>query len=82
MYGVETWALRKEDEKRIEAFEMWMWRRMEGVKWEDRVRNEEVLRRVGEKREILKNNKEKKEELDRTLFKKKFYYKRQSRRHG
>ena len=35
LYGVETWTLRKEDEKRIEAFEMWMWRRMEGVKWED-----------------------------------------------
>ena len=43
----------KEDEKRIDAFEMRMWRRMEGVKWEDRVRNEEVLRRVGEKLSLI-----------------------------
>ncbi|MGP1933413.1 MAG: hypothetical protein ACTS8P_01905, partial [Arsenophonus sp. NC-XBC3-MAG3] len=44
LYGAETWTLRKEDEKRIEALEMWIWRRMEGIKWNDKVRNEEVLR--------------------------------------
>lgn len=54
LYGAETWTLRKEDERRLEAFEMWIWRRMEGIKWVDKVRNEEVLRRVGEEREILK----------------------------
>lgn len=54
LYGAETWTLRKEDERRLEAFEMWTWRRMEGIKWEDKVRNEEVLCRVGEEREILK----------------------------
>ena len=67
LYGVETWTLRKEDEKRIEAFEMWMWRRMEGVKWEDRVRNKEVLRRVGEKREILKTIRKRKNWTGRCL---------------
>ncbi|KAJ4448165.1 hypothetical protein ANN_10178 [Periplaneta americana] len=40
--------------KRIEAFEMWIWRRMERVKWTERLRNEAVLERVGEKRVILK----------------------------
>ncbi|KAJ4449020.1 hypothetical protein ANN_00414 [Periplaneta americana] len=36
LYGAETWALRRSEEKRLEAFEMWMWRRMERVKWTDR----------------------------------------------
>jgi len=31
LYGSETWTLRKEDIRRLEAVEMWMWRRMERV---------------------------------------------------
>lgn len=61
LYGVEMWTLRKVDVRRLEAFELWIWRRMVGVRWEDRVRNEEVLRRVGEVRtylEILKIGRE------------------------
>lgn len=53
LYGAETWTLRKEGERRLEALEMWIWRRMEQVKWEDQIRNEEVLRRVGEERNML-----------------------------
>jgi hypothetical protein len=33
--------------------EMWCWRRMENISWTDRVRNEEVLHRVKEERNIL-----------------------------
>ena len=29
LYGSETWTMRKEDIRRLEAFEMWTWRRME-----------------------------------------------------
>jgi len=32
MYGSETWVLKAEDCRRIQAFEMWMWRRMEKIK--------------------------------------------------
>uniref|UniRef100_A0A8D8S857 Endonuclease-reverse transcriptase n=1 Tax=Cacopsylla melanoneura TaxID=428564 RepID=A0A8D8S857_9HEMI len=39
---------------------MWVWRRLDGIKWSDKVRNEEVLRRVGEKREILTTIKDRK----------------------
>ncbi|KAJ4435001.1 hypothetical protein ANN_23573 [Periplaneta americana] len=46
LYGAETWTLRRSEEKRLEAFEMWIWRRMEHVKWTDRIRNEAVLERV------------------------------------
>jgi hypothetical protein len=53
LYGAETWTLRKVDQKYQESFEMWCWRRMEKISWIDRVRNEEVLHRVKEERNIL-----------------------------
>jgi hypothetical protein len=53
LYGAETWTLRKVDQKYLESFEMWCWRRMEKISWTDRVRNEEVLHRVKEERNIV-----------------------------
>ena len=53
LYGAETWTLRATDQKRLESFEMWCWRRMEKISWTDHVRNEEVLLRVNEQRNIL-----------------------------
>ncbi|KAJ4446540.1 hypothetical protein ANN_13236 [Periplaneta americana] len=41
------------EEKRIEAFEIWIKRRMERVKWTDRIRKEAVLERVYEERMML-----------------------------
>jgi hypothetical protein len=51
--GSETWTLRKVDQKYLESFEMWCWRRMEKISWTDRVRNERALHRVKEERNIL-----------------------------
>ena len=53
LYGAETWTLQTTDQKRLESFEMWCWRRMKKISWTDHVRNEEVLLRVNEKRNIL-----------------------------
>ena len=53
LYGAETWTLRKTDQKQLESLEMWCWRRMEKISWTDHVRNEEVLFRVNEERNIL-----------------------------
>jgi hypothetical protein len=53
LYGAETWTLRKVDQEYLESFEMWCWRRMEKISWRDRVRNEEVLYRVKEERNII-----------------------------
>ena len=39
--------------KHLESFEMWYWRRMEKISWTDHVRNEDVLLRVKEQRNIL-----------------------------
>jgi hypothetical protein len=51
VYGARTQTLRKVDQKYMESFEMWYWRRME-ISWNDRVRNEEVLHRVKRGRNI------------------------------
>ena len=58
LYGSETWTLRKEDIRRIEAFEMWIWRRMEKVSWREHKTNEEILQKVGEERSLLKTIRE------------------------
>jgi hypothetical protein len=53
LYGYETWRLLAVDQKHLESSEMWCWRRMEKISWTDHVRNEEVLLRVKEQRNIL-----------------------------
>jgi hypothetical protein len=53
LYGAETLTPRKVDQKYLESFEMWCWRRMEKISWTTRVRNEEVLHGVKEERNIL-----------------------------
>jgi len=53
LYGAETWTLRAVEQKHLENFEMWYWRRMEKISWTDHVRNEEVLLRVKEQRNTL-----------------------------
>jgi hypothetical protein len=53
LYASETWTLKKEEIRKLEAFEMWVWRRMENVTWQDRKTNEEVLQAVGENRSLV-----------------------------
>ena len=40
LYGATSWTLRKEEERRLRAFEMWTWRTIDRISWEDRVMNE------------------------------------------
>jgi hypothetical protein len=53
LYGSETWTLRKTDLQRLEAFEMWIWRRMEKISWTEKKSNEEVLTIVDENRNLI-----------------------------
>jgi hypothetical protein len=53
LYDAETWTLPKVDQKYLETFEMWCWRRVEKISWTDRVRNEEELHRGKKERNIL-----------------------------
>jgi hypothetical protein len=52
LYGAETWTLREIDHKHLESLQIWCWRRTE-ISWTDHVRNEEVLLRIKEQRNIL-----------------------------
>jgi hypothetical protein len=52
LYGAEIGTLRA-DQKQLKSCEMGCWRRMEKISWTDYVRNEEVLLRVKEQRNIL-----------------------------
>jgi hypothetical protein len=52
LYCAETLTLQAVDQKHMESFEMWCWRRMEYISWADHVRNELSLR-VKEQRNIL-----------------------------
>jgi len=52
-YAAETWTLREVDRKKIEAFEMWIWRRMEKISWRDKITNDDALKRVNEERSLL-----------------------------
>src|SRR6218665_4174399 len=53
LYAAETWTYRKEDIGRLEAFEMWVWRKMEKISWRDMKTNEEVLQMVQEERCLM-----------------------------
>ena len=54
LYGAEAWTLRAMEQKHLESFEMWCWRRVEKISWTDHMRNEDVLLRVKEQRNILR----------------------------
>ena len=66
MYAAETWTLRKEEMRRINALEMWLWRRMEKISWTEKRTDKEVLKLIGEKRRMGEVYRE--EELDRTYY--------------
>jgi len=55
LYGAETWTKTQANTERLEAFEMWIWRRMLKVSWVDKVSNAEVLHKVQENKSILHN---------------------------
>lgn len=50
LYGCETWCISEKDLKKLEAFEMWCYRRMLRISWQDHITNEEVLTRMEEKK--------------------------------
>ena len=51
--GSGAWFLTKTNTKRIEAAEMWVYRRILGVRWSERSTNESVLKKMGVKLELM-----------------------------
>ena len=43
MYGCESWTVKKAEHRRIDAFELWCWRRLLGVPWTERRSNQSIL---------------------------------------
>ena len=46
MYGCESWAIRKAEHQRIDAFELWCWRRLLRVPWTARSPNQSILKEI------------------------------------
>ena len=45
MYGCESWTVRKAEHRRIDAFELWCWRRLLRVPWTARRSNQSILKK-------------------------------------
>ena len=46
MYGCESWTLKRAERQRIDAFELWCWRRLLRVPWTARRSNQSILREI------------------------------------
>ena len=46
MYGCESWAIKKAESQRIDAFEMWCWRRLLRVPWTARRSNQSIIKEI------------------------------------
>ena len=46
MYGCESWTVKKAECRRIDAFELWCWRRFLGVPWTARRSNQSILKDI------------------------------------
>ena len=46
MYGCESWTIRKAEHQRIDAFELWCWRRLLRVSWAARKSNQSILKEI------------------------------------
>jgi len=46
MYGCESWAIKKAECQRIDAFELWCWRRLLRVLWSARRSNQSILKEI------------------------------------
>ena len=44
MYGCESWTIRKAERQRVDAFELWCWRRLLRVPWTARRSNQSILK--------------------------------------
>ena len=46
MYGCESWTIKKAEHQRIDAFELWCWRRLLRVPWTERRSNQSILKEI------------------------------------
>ena len=46
MYGCESWTIKKAEHRRIDAFELWCWRRLLRVPWTTKRSNQSILKEI------------------------------------
>ena len=46
MYGCESWTMKKAECRRIDAFELWCWRRLLRVPWTAKISNQSILKEI------------------------------------
>ena len=46
MYGCESWTVKKAEDRKIDAFELWYWRRLLRVPWTARRSNQSILKEI------------------------------------
>ena len=49
MYGCERWTIKKAEHQRMDAFELWCWRRLSRVPWIARRVNQSILKEISPK---------------------------------
>ena len=47
MYGCESWTIKKAERQRIDAFELWCWRRLLRIPWTARRSSQSILKEIG-----------------------------------
>ena len=52
MYGSESWTIKKAEGRRIDAFELWCWRRFLRVPWTARRLNQSILKEISSERSL------------------------------
>ena len=52
MYGCESWTIKKAEHQRIDAFELWCWRRLSRVPWTARRSNQSSLKEISPERSL------------------------------
>ena len=55
LYGCEAWTLKRAEEKKLEAAEMWLYRRLLRVKWTDKRTNESILGELSNSKQVLQD---------------------------
>ena len=53
LHGAEGWTIKKSDKNRIEALEIWCWRKMLGVSWREHRTNKSILEELDVERELM-----------------------------
>ena len=53
LYGCETWTVTQSHINKLQAFEMWVYRKLKRISWMDKITNEDVLKKVNAKRYVV-----------------------------